>query len=159
MVPGVSTSASLSRARAAQLLNPATRILVVGEMMLDEFIWGRVSRISPEAPVPVVEVQRQTFDAGGAANVARNLREFVNDVHMLSLIGTGPDAVTLRELLEARGIHMDDVIADADYTTIRKTRVIARNQQVVRVDREMRRSFSEAQLSNALQRIEALLPS
>jgi D-glycero-beta-D-manno-heptose-7-phosphate kinase len=106
-----------------------------------------------------VEVQRQTFDAGGAANVARNLREFVDDVHMLSLIGTGTDAVILRELLEARGIHMDAVIADAAYTTIRKTRVIARNQQVVRVDREMRRGFTEAQLATALHHIEALLPS
>jgi D-glycero-beta-D-manno-heptose-7-phosphate kinase len=152
-------STMLARDRVAQLLNPATRILVVGEMMLDEFIWGKVSRISPEAPVPVVEVQRQTFDAGGAANVARNLREFVNDVEMLSLIGTGPDAMTLRELLEARGIHMDAVIADPSYTTIRKTRVIARNQQVVRVDREMRRSFTGAQRANALQHIEALLPS
>jgi rfaE bifunctional protein kinase chain/domain len=152
-------STMLARDRVAQLLNPATRILVVGEMMLDEFIWGKVSRISPEAPVPVVEVQRQTFDAGGAANVARNLRELVNNVHLLSLIGTGADAVTLRELLEARGVHMDAVIADADYTTIRKTRVIARNQQVVRVDREMRRGFTEAQLATALQRIETLLPS
>lgn len=152
-------SASLSRARAAQLLKPDTRILVVGEMMLDEFIWGKVSRISPEAPVPVVEVQRQTFNAGGAANVARNLREFVKDVHLVSLIGTGPDAVALRELLEARGVHMDAVIADPEYTTIRKTRVIARNQQVVRVDRESRRGFTEGQLARALAQVKALLPS
>src|SRR5215213_8562611 len=112
MVRGVSTSAPLSRARAAQLLNPASRILVVGEMMLDEFIWGKVSRISPEAPVPVVEVQRQTFNAGGAANVARNLRELVEDVHLVSLIGTGPDAVALREILHGQGVHLDAVIAD-----------------------------------------------
>src|SRR6187402_2256856 len=97
----------MNRQRAEQLLDPAQRILVVGEMMLDEFIWGKVSRISPEAPVPVVEVQSQTFNAGGAANVARNLREFVSDVHLLSLIGSGPDAHTLRELLEARGIHLE----------------------------------------------------
>ena len=159
MVPRVSTSVSLSRARASQLLNPASRILVVGEMMLDEFIWGKVSRISPEAPVPVVEVQRQTFNAGGAANVARNLREFVTDVHLVSLIGTGSDAVTLRELLEARGVHLEAVIADPDYTTIRKTRVIARNQQVVRVDRESRRSFTEGQLARALAQVKGLLPS
>src|SRR5215207_2518917 len=159
MVPGVSTSVSLSRARAAQLLNPASRILVVGEMMRDEFIWGRVSRISPEAPVPVVEVQRQTFNAGGAANVARNLREFVTDVHLVSLIGTGSDAVRLRELLEARGVHLEAVIADPNYTTIRKTRVIARNQQVVRVDRESRRSFTEGQLARALAQVKGLLPS
>src|SRR3982751_388963 len=121
----------LSRSRAAQLLDPASRVLVIGEMMLDEFIWGKVSRISPEAPVPVVEVQRQTFNAGGAANVARNLREFVEDVHLVSLSGTGSDAITLREILQSQGVHLDAVIADPDYTTIRKTRVIARNQQVV----------------------------
>lgn len=109
--------------------------------------------------MPVVEVQRQTFNAGGAANVARNLREFVEDVHLVSLIGTGPDAVTLRELLHARGIHLDAVIADPDYTTIRKTRVIARNQQVVRVDRESRRSFTEGQLARALAQVKGLLPS
>jgi D-glycero-beta-D-manno-heptose-7-phosphate kinase len=131
----------LSRSRVAELLHPKSRILVVGEMMLDEFIWGRVSRISPEAPVPVVEVQRQTFNAGGAANVARNLREFVDDVHLLSLIGTGTDAHELRDLLDKRGIHLDAVIEDPTYTTIRKTRVIARNQQVVRVDREQRLHF------------------
>lgn len=149
----------LTRERAAQLLNPASRILVVGEMMLDEFIWGKVSRISPEAPVPIVEVQRQTFNAGGAANVARNLREFADHVHLLSLIGTGSDAVTLREILEERGIQLDAVIADPEYTTIRKTRVIARNQQVVRVDRESRRGFTEAQMAMALAKVEALLPS
>src|ERR1043165_8785044 len=107
----------MNRSRVAEVLNPARHILVVGEMMLDEFIWGKVSRISPEAPVPVVEVVRQTFNAGGAANVARNLREFADDVHLLSLIGTGSDAIDLRKILEARGIHLDAVIADPDYTT------------------------------------------
>ncbi|MEQ1862457.1 MAG: D-glycero-beta-D-manno-heptose-7-phosphate kinase, partial [Chthoniobacteraceae bacterium] len=63
------------RSRAASLLDPSKRILVVGEMILDEFIWGKVSRISPEAPVPVVDVVSETWCAGGAANVARNLRE------------------------------------------------------------------------------------
>ena len=149
----------LSRTRVGQLLDPTRRILVIGEMMLDEFIWGKVSRISPEAPVPVVEVQKQTFNAGGAANVARNLRELVDDVHLLSLIGSGPDAVALRTLLGARGIQLDRVIADPSYTTIRKTRVIARNQQVVRVDREARRGFTPEQLGEALQHVEELLPS
>ena len=149
----------LSRSRVAEILQPASRILVVGEMMLDEFIWGKVSRISPEAPVPVVEVQRQTFDAGGAANVARNLREFVTDVHLVSLIGHGPDATTLRQLLAGRGVHLEGVIEDESYTTIRKTRVIARNQQVVRVDREKRRGFTNEQLTTAIRHIEKILPT
>src|SRR6478736_448514 len=99
----------LNRARVDAVLNPAKRILVAGDLILDEFIWGKVSRISPEAPVPVVEVQRQTYNAGGAANVARNLREFVEDVHLVSLIGTGPDAVALREILHGQGVNLDAV--------------------------------------------------
>ncbi len=149
----------LTRSRAAQLLNPAKRILVVGEMMLDEFIWGKVARISPEAPVPVVEVIRETFNAGGAANVARNLREFADHVHLLSLAGTGTDAETLRGLLETRGVALDGVIFDPAYTTIRKTRIVARHQQVVRVDREQRRGFTTEQRTRVLSHFTTLLPS
>jgi D-glycero-beta-D-manno-heptose-7-phosphate kinase len=149
----------MNRSRAEQLLNPDRSILVVGEMMLDEFIWGKVSRISPEAPVPIVEVQRQTFNAGGAANVARNLREFASRVHLLSLAGTGQDSEILRGLLESRGIQLDCVVFDPDYTTIRKTRIVARNQQVVRVDREKRRGFTSEQRASVLAHFTGLLPS
>lgn len=149
----------MTRTQVSKILDPNKRILVIGEMMLDEFIWGKVARISPEAPVPVVEVQRQTFNAGGAANVARNLREFVDHVHLLSLAGTGQDAEILGGLLGARGVILDGVIFDPDYTTIRKTRIVARNQQVVRVDREMRRGFTDAQRERVLAHFDALLPS
>ena len=149
----------MKRSRVAEVLNPARRILVVGEMMLDEFIWGKVSRISPEAPVPVVDVVRETFNAGGAANVARNLREFADHVHLISLAGTGHDADLLRGILETRGIALDGVIFDKEYVTIRKTRIVARNQQVVRVDRERRRGFTDAQRAQVLGKFEQLLPS
>ena len=149
----------MNRSRVSALLSPGKRILVVGEMMLDEFIWGKVGRISPEAPVPVVEVVKETFNAGGAANVARNLREFVEHVHLLSLAGTGHDAEVLRGLLETRGVALDGVIFDPSYTTIRKTRIVARNQQVVRVDREQRRGFTEEQRTRVLAHFEKLLPS
>ncbi len=149
----------MNRPRVASVLDPSKRILVVGEMMLDEFIWGKVSRISPEAPVPVVDVVRETFNAGGAANVARNLREFADHVHLISLAGTGHDATVLREILETRGVALDGVIFDAAYTTIRKTRIVARNQQVVRVDRERRRGFTDAQRTQVLANFEKLLPS
>ena len=147
------------RSRVAELLHPARRILVVGEMMLDEFIWGKVGRISPEAPVVVVDVVKETFNAGGAANVARNLREFADHVHLVSLAGTGHDADILRGLLETRGVVLDDVIFDDSYTTIRKTRIVARNQQVVRVDRERRRGFTDTQRKQVLAHFERLLPS
>lgn len=146
------------RSRVDQILDSRKRILVVGEMILDEFIWGKVSRISPEAPVPVVEVVKESWCAGGAANVARNVREFCDEVHLFSIGGTDPDAGVLRGLLEKQGIRLDGVLTDPAYRTIRKTRIIARTQQVVRVDREQRASFSEAQRAEALARFDSLLP-
>lgn len=145
--------------RVDQILDPKKRILVAGELILDEFIWGKVSRISPEAPVPVVEVVNQSYNAGGAANVARNLREFVEDVHMMGLAGEGLHADCLRQLLVDAGIHVDCVQFDPQYQTICKTRIIARNQQVVRVDRERRTSFTTAQRDRALAQFDGLLPS
>ena len=149
----------MNRSSVASLLDPSRRIAVVGEMMLDEFVWGKVSRISPEAPVPVVDVVRETFNAGGAANVARNLCEFADNVHLISLAGTGHDAGVLREILETRGVNLEGVIFDPAYTTIRKTRIVARNQQVVRVDREQRRGFTDVQRALVLTNFERLLPS
>jgi len=82
----------------------AKRLLVVGDLMLDEFVWGSVGRISPEAPVPVVEVQRESSYPGGAANVARNLREFTSGVTMLGMIGEDDSGKKLTSLLESEGI-------------------------------------------------------
>src|SRR3954471_19236787 len=136
---------SLTRAKVDRLLDPRKRILVAGELILDEFIWGKVSRISPEAPVPVVEVTRETCNAGGAANVARNLREFLDHVHMLGLAGQDAAAARLHDLLVAHGIHLDCIQVDPTYPTIRKTRVVARHQQLVRIDRETRTPMTTAQ--------------
>ena len=146
------------RSRVDQLLSPHKRILVVGEMILDEFIWGKVSRISPEAPVPVVDVVSESYHAGGAANVARNLREFIDHVHMFGLAGQDTDANTLRTLLSEQGIQLSCVATDPAYRTIRKTRIIARTQQVVRVDRERRTSFTPEQRTEVLAKFEVLLP-
>ncbi len=149
----------MTRSRVDQILSPAQRILVCGELILDEFIWGKVSRISPEAPVPVVEVISESYNAGGAANVARNLREFIEHVHLMGLAGEGLFADRLHGLLAACNIRMDCVQVDPAYQTICKTRIIARHQQVVRVDRERRTSYTEAQKARALAQFEALLPS
>ena len=112
------------------------RILVIGDLMLDEFIWGNVSRISPEAPVPVVDVTGESYYPGGAANVARNVREFTADVAVMGTTGTGPQGHRLLHLLEASGIDTSAVRQDPAFMTTVKTRIVARNQQVVRVDRE-----------------------
>ena len=124
--------------RLRQILDRATskRILVIGDLMLDEFVWGKVGRISPEAPVPVVEVTGESFFPGGAANVARNLREFLNKVSVIGLIGKDRSGEQLRQLLAERKIDISDFVEDEKFRTIVKTRIIARHQQVVRVDRE-----------------------
>ena len=136
---------------------PSLRLLVVGDIMLDEFVWGKVCRISPEAPVPVVEVDRETSYPGGAANVARNLREFSGDVFLLGLIGTDAHAVQLKGLLSDERIALDCLVEDPNYQTIVKTRIIARHQQVVRVDRERKVSLSAEQTGQALARLDTLL--
>src|SRR5579862_4494443 len=98
----------MNRARLDQLIQsfPGRKILVIGDLMLDEFIWGNVRRISPEAPVPVVEVARQSYFPGGSANVARNLREFSNHVSVLGMVGTCSHAAQLRKLLADHHIDL-----------------------------------------------------
>ena len=118
----------------------AKRLLVVGDLMLDEFVWGNVGRISPEAPVPVVEVQSESSYPGGAANVARNLREFTSSVTMLGMVGVDAAGKKLTDLLLKEGISTGGLFTDETVPTIVKTRIIAQRQQVVRVDREQRAS-------------------
>src|SRR6266487_1217950 len=124
--------------RLQQILSRASskRLLVIGDLMLDEFVWGKVGRISPEAPVPVVEVTGESFYPGGAANVARNLREFVDRVSVVGMIGKDRSGEQLRELLAKQKIDIVNSVEDKKFCTIVKTRIIARHQQVVRVDRE-----------------------
>ena len=133
------------------------RLLVIGDVMLDEFVWGKVSRISPEAPVPVVEVQSESCYPGGAANVARNLRPFCKAVQISGLVGRDSAAGRLRNLLADEGIAIDSLIESPEIPTIVKTRIIARQQQVVRVDREKRVTASNSAHDSAFERLAALL--
>lgn len=151
----------MTSARLDEILGraPAKRILVVGDLMLDEFVWGKVGRISPEAPVPVVEVTGESFYPGGAANVARNLREFVDHAAVLGVIGPDRGGQQLRTLLAAQNIETDDVIEDPEFRTIVKTRIIARHQQVVRVDREQIRAPTSEQVARTAKQVRALLPA
>ncbi|CAM2010973.1 D-glycero-beta-D-manno-heptose-7-phosphate kinase [Acanthopleuribacter pedis] len=121
------------------------RIVVVGDMMLDRFIWGKVSRISPEAPVPVVQVTEESAHLGGAANVVCNLEELGCSSVPVGLVGTDATAATFRGLLGQRGVDLSGIVADDAFTSIQKTRIIAQRQQVCRVDREGENVFTEAQ--------------
>jgi len=112
------------------------RILVVGDLMLDEFIWGTVSRISPEAPVPVVWVNRSSFMPGGACNVVNNIRALGGEVYACGVIGQDSAGAMLIDELRERAINTEGVLIDTSRPTIKKTRIIAHHQQVVRVDRE-----------------------
>jgi D-beta-D-heptose 7-phosphate kinase/D-beta-D-heptose 1-phosphate adenosyltransferase len=125
------------------------RILVIGDLMLDEFLWGKVSRISPEAPVPVVEVSGESYYPGGAANVARNVREFTDQVAVMGIAGTDPYGDRLVGLLADSGIDASAVQRSTAQPTTVKTRIIARNQQVVRVDRERPAPLSDEQFARA----------
>ena len=128
----------VNRERYREIIGCAAgkRILVVGDLMLDEFLWGKVSRISPEAPVPVVQVTGESCYPGGAANVARNLREFTPHVSVMGITGDDEYGQRLLGLLTEGGIDVLFVERTADRPTTRKTRVIAQQQQMVRVDRE-----------------------
>jgi D-glycero-beta-D-manno-heptose-7-phosphate kinase len=149
----------MNAARLREILSRATskRILVIGDLMLDEFVWGKVGRISPEAPVPVVEVTGASFYPGGAANVARNLREFVSTASVIGMIGTDRGGEQLRELLQDCNIDTADAIREPHFSTIVKTRIIARQQQVVRVDRERIASPNEQQVAQVIARVKAQL--
>jgi len=130
----------LSTSRAKQILSAAqkTRVLVVGDVMLDQFIWGGVSRISPEAPVPVVDFQRESFMPGGAANVARNLVSLATPAELFGAIGHDDAARKLLKLLGEQTIGCSGLVKSATRHTSIKTRIVAHQQQVVRVDRETR---------------------
>ena len=109
-------------------------ILVIGDVMLDQYVSGSTDRLSPEAPVPVVKIDSQFSVLGGAANVANNLATLGANVSLLGVVGRDDNARIVNELLEAKGIA--NQLLDADIFTTVKTRVISRNQQMVRVDRE-----------------------
>jgi len=135
------------RSRVRQLLKAAasTRVLVVGDVMLDHFIWGSVSRISPEAPVPVLELQRESFMPGGAGNVARNLTSLNVRTDLFAAVGPDQNGEQLKHLLQAHRIQCRGLLTIDRRPTSVKTRVVAHSQQVVRVDRESRDGLDEAQ--------------
>ncbi|MFH0734766.1 MAG: D-glycero-beta-D-manno-heptose-7-phosphate kinase [bacterium] len=119
------------------------RIAIVGDMMLDCYFWGDVKRISPEAPVPVVEVDNEFYRFGGAANVALNIIKLGSIPIPVGVVGNDNNALIFADLMTEAGISNEGIIKDNDRPTTIKTRVIANNQHVVRIDKESKKNISE----------------
>jgi len=137
---------------------PSARVLVIGDIMLDVFLWGTVNRISPEAPVPVVEIKRETYHLGGAANVAHNISALGGKVFLCGRIGNDSAGQELLKLFGEKGIDATGVVACPDVCTTVKTRVIAHNQQVVRFDREVRTPLRDDALARVTDFLKATAP-
>jgi D-beta-D-heptose 7-phosphate kinase/D-beta-D-heptose 1-phosphate adenosyltransferase len=152
------TTLSVERVRKLLAAARQTRVLVVGDVMLDQFIWGGVSRISPEAPVPVVEFERESFMPGGAANVARNLTALNVPAELFGLIGRDENGRRLKKLLAGQDIQCDGLMANAARHTSVKTRIVAQQQQVVRIDRETRDGLDARLTGRLLAGIKSKLP-
>jgi D-beta-D-heptose 7-phosphate kinase/D-beta-D-heptose 1-phosphate adenosyltransferase len=152
---------SLSAVRARALLRAmrGRRVLVLGDVMLDQFLWGRVARISPEAPVPVVEISSETFHLGGAANVAANVRALGGEAVVAGIVGDDAPGARVRSALAEAGIEDALSVAEAGRPTTVKTRIIAHHQQVVRADRESSDGVAGALERALLDRVRSALPA
>ena len=122
------------------------RAMVIGDLMIDEYLWGSVDRISPEAPGPVVSVEKESHTLGGAGNVIHNLVAMGSSVVAVGTAGNGLAGKMIFEKMEALGIATDGIVSEKDRPTTRKTRVIAANQQVLRIDKEIKKNITDATL-------------
>ena len=134
------------------------RVLVLGDIMLDHYIWGKVERISAEAPVPVLEVQKEEFRLGVAANAALNVKSLGGKAILLGVTGRDSAAQDLKQIMERKGLATDGLIADPDRKTTLKTRIVATNQQIVRIDRETQIDLGNEARTALLDSLRRLLP-
>jgi D-beta-D-heptose 7-phosphate kinase/D-beta-D-heptose 1-phosphate adenosyltransferase len=137
---------------------PASRILVLGDVMVDEYVWGTVSRISPEAPVPVVAVRSESLKIGGAGNVAVNIATLGGLVEVVGVVGDDAAALRLTHELERIGVKADGLVVDDTRPTTIKSRVVAGSQHVVRFDRESDAPIGPAVRTRVMQEVRERLP-
>jgi len=135
------------------------RILVVGDLILDEYVWGGVTRISPEAPVPILETRSETLSLGGAANVANNLVALGCEVFLVGAIGQDERGDRLLGLIENRGIETGGIFRFVHRPTTSKIRIVAHNQQILRIDKEDNRPITEKTEKKIVEFIKQILPS
>jgi D-beta-D-heptose 7-phosphate kinase/D-beta-D-heptose 1-phosphate adenosyltransferase len=151
----------LTAEKAARLLRQmhGQRVLVAGDVMLDEFLWGSVSRISPEAPVPVVKVTRHSYHLGGAGNVAGNVRALGGEAVVVGVVGGDEAGQRIRAALAQAGVEDGLAVAEDGRPTTVKARIVAHQQQVVRADRELAEDVPPAVEADLMERLRAALPS
>jgi D-glycero-beta-D-manno-heptose-7-phosphate kinase len=135
-----------------------SRVLVLGDVMVDEYVWGTVSRISPEAPVPVVAVRSESVRVGGAANVAANIAALGGDARIVGVVGNDAPAERLTHELEVAGVKADGLIVDGTRPTTIKSRVVAGSQHIVRFDRESDAPLDRSTRARVLQQVRDELP-
>lgn len=130
-------------------------VFVIGDIILDCYIWGNVERICPEAPVPVVDINHDSLMLGGAANVVENLRALGAQFSLCSIVGNDSDGASLEALLKEKGMGTEGIFVDTERFTTKKTRIVAGHQQVVRFDRETRKVISETMARKIFKHIKA----
>ena len=118
------------------------KIAVVGDVMLDKFIWGKITRVSPESPVPIIDVEKESEHLGGAANVAMNIKSLSSDILLFGIIGNDESGTHFKKILEKNKISTYGIVRDNRPTTV-KTRIIAHNQHITRIDKEVKKKISE----------------
>jgi len=150
----------MERKRAREIISrfPGTRVCVIGDLMLDLFVRGRVSRISPEAPVPVVEIESEDVCLGGAGNVAHNISALGGDPRLLAVVGEDLHGKNLRSVLLDNGLRTDGVLTDPTRPTTVKSRIIAHSQQMIRVDVEKRDPVNRLVEKNLISLLAKALP-
>jgi rfaE bifunctional protein kinase chain/domain len=144
--------------KAETILNNAIgkQIAVIGDVMLDRYFWGNVSRISPEAPVPVIDVESETFHLGGAANVAKNLKSLNIEPVLYGVLGDDNSGRSFVTIAKEFNINTEGLYLDRERPTTVKTRIIGNNQQIARIDREVRTALSDKGLNYILNNIKGL---
>ncbi len=153
--------ADITKERLLQLIDrfPQARLLVVGDIMVDRYLWGRVSRISPEAPVPVVDVASESLRLGGAANVVHNIAALGGQASLCGVVGNDEMGRRVLRDLREQGISTEGVLVEEGRPTTLKTRVIAHSQQVVRIDQEVREERSDGTIALLLDQIRKQIPA
>ncbi|GAB6072840.1 D-glycero-beta-D-manno-heptose-7-phosphate kinase [Venenivibrio stagnispumantis] len=157
----------IQKERALEIISnlKKAKILVIGDIILDKYLWGNVERISPEAPVPVVEVIKENYNLGGASNVANNIASLNAEAILIGVVGKDENAKILKNLLEEKNIKYA-LVEDKERPTIEKTRIIAVSQQLLRIDRENKAKLSKEieeeiikNIKNVLDKVDSIIVS